>query len=204
MLTVVTANPTQDLTVLATLKRDLKITTGVDDIRLKELIHRASSACAEHCKRVFGKETVSETKRNLRCLSSIALQRYPVVSITSITLDDTPLTSDQYEVNQKNGLLYRLSGNCRIEWGGSKLVIVYEGGYDLLGTLPRALEAAAIELVKEMYFSGPRDPSVKSVEIPGLMAKTYWVAGEKEDGSLPPKVLGYLEDFVRPDAFADD
>lgn len=202
MLTVTSASNTYDLTRVDTVKAELKIVSGEWDALLASFIRQASGRIARHCKRVFAKETVSET---MRCVSrsTMSLNRYPVASITSLTADGTVLTQGtDFEADLVSGRLWRLSGKSRIAWSYEEVVIVYVAGYDLLGELPHELERAAIDLVKGLYFAKTRDPAVRSIEIPGVISKVYW-AGEDTD-PLPPSVESALELFVRHDAFGDD
>jgi hypothetical protein len=206
MLTVDVKSDTYDLTTLKTVKDLLKVKTGARDFELRGFIRQASSIAAKHCKRVFAKETVTET---LRCVRKpfVALQRYPVSSIISVTADGSILASSSYEVDSDRGMLYQLSGKARISWCYEELIINYVGGYDLLkgaNPLPDDVEKAALELVKAMYHASSRDPAVKSEEIPGVMSKTYYVGELSPDGPLPPLMVQYLEQYVRHDAMFDE
>lgn len=203
MLTVTTPSSTYDLTVLKTVKAELEIKNNDRDEKLSELIKQASAIVARHCKRVFAKETVSETLRRVRA-PHIALQRFPVTAVSSITADGTALAAADYEVDAKRGLVYRLSGTCRIAWCYDEVVIAYTGGYDLLATLDRDLERATIEIVKDLFFSGPRDPRVRSVEVPGVISKTYYIGDFSPDGPMPPMAVQLLEPYIRHDAMFDD
>jgi len=205
MLVVNTAADSYDLTVLSTVKAELSIEGGASDAQLTEQIHQASDICATYCSRVFADETVTETLRNVR-RTVIGLQRGPATTITSVTEDGTALLATEYEAETDDkGLsyLYRLSDDDRVDWDAAKLVIVYTGGYALLDGLPRTIERACIDLVKLLYFSASRDPVLRSVDVPGVMSKTYWV-GATSDGALPPHIEANLAPFRRVDGFSDD
>lgn len=199
MLTVDTPATTYDLTVLESVKEELGIKTNDRDARLRSLIRRASGIVADHCRRVFAKETVTETLR-LVDRPHIALQRFPVSSVTSVTADGSALGATLYEVDAKRGLLYRLSGTTRIAWCYDEVVVKYTGGFALVTDLPHGVEAAAIEVVKSLYFGGTRDPNVRSVEVPGVISKSYAANADP----MPPLAAEYLEPHVRHDAMFDD
>src|SRR5579862_1762171 len=103
ILTVITPADSYDLTTLATIKAELEITDTNSDVQLGIFIDQASGECATYCKRVFGKETVSEQFRlgqgsrlhRRSRTEELILARYPIVSITSITEEDgTVLVQD--------------------------------------------------------------------------------------------------------------
>ncbi len=87
-----------------------------------------------------------------------------MTNIASVVEDGTTIDPSLYEVESSTGLLYRLNDentNFRRSWFASKVVIVYTGGYVLLTTLPRAIEAAVITLVRGRWFGSRRGRSIK-------------------------------------------
>lgn len=191
ILTVTDAADTQDLTILSTVKSELEITATTDDDFLGTLITESSVAIATYCNRVFGKETVSEQFRLTCRRDKLMLARVPVDTITSVTVDGTALESDGYEIDKTTGFLYRLSGDCRTCWTGSKIVVVYSAGFTLLTELPYDIERAAIDLVKRRYFARSRDASLRSVDVPDVIEEQYW------GGQNAPTVGGLPEDIAR-------
>lgn len=200
ILTVVTPSPTYDLTVLATVKEELGVTVSTYDARLARLIHEASADCERYCHgRVFAQETVTETFRNVWGLRApLVLDRYPVTAITSVVVDGTTLAADEYEVDGSSGILWRLSSDTRISWAGYKIAVTYTGGFELLATLPRDVERACIEQIKALFYGGPRDPNLKSVDVPGVMSETYWVGGVGEDDAVCPQAADRLAAYRKP------
>lgn len=199
MLTIVTQATTFDLTTLDVVKSELGITNNENDANLIRWIHEASEIVATYCNRVFGLETLEETLRGCLGREELILSRFPVTEITSIVEDDVTLDADDWEIDWDSGLVYRLSDDVRIAWEGDKVVITYQAGYDLLDGLPRDVEKATIELMKLAYFGARRDPLARSVDIPGVMSKTFWVGMVGDNGALPPSVTALLDPFRRGD-----
>lgn len=197
IVTVTVPAVSQDLTVLATVKNELGITSDTnDDAKLAVYIKQASDAVSAWCRRVFGQETVSETFRPSFQVGKLILDRRPVSSITSVTEDGTALSASDYELDAESGMVTRLYSDCQSNWSASKITVVYVAGYELLDSLPHSIEKATILLVKNYYYSGPRDPLMKSVDIPGVMSESYWVG---DNGSIPDEVadlLGPYRDYT--------
>lgn len=202
-LTVLTPADSYDLTVLDTVKSELNITDTSQDAALSVLITQASGECAAYCSRVFGRETVQETfradaieRQRQEVQEKFILRRYPLESVTSVVIDGETLDPTLYE-SENDGSLYRLdsSGN-EISWRFRKLVVVYVGGYELLGGLPSSIERATINLVKLMQSATSRDPLVKQESIPGVGEWQYWVGGIPGSvGNLPPDIQAMLDPY---------
>lgn len=197
LLTVTTAADSQDLTSVDAVKLELGITDSSSDAHLLTLIHQASGIVADYCGRVFGSEEVSQTFWHEAGDSSfeyLVLDRFPVSSIDTVTVDDVEIDSAEYRLVANSGLLYALdSSGYPTHWFFCKSAIVnYTGGYALLGALPWAIERATILLVKGMYSSVARDPRAKSEEIPGVMSVSYWVGSVGDPNQLPPDVTSLL------------
>jgi hypothetical protein len=200
ILTVVTPATKFDLTVLATVKEELGIATldTTHDAQLARLIHEASIACATYCDLVFAEEAVAETFRLTCSTDTLLLARRPVSTVTSIAEDGVALAAADYAVDAVKGFLYRLDGDGGLStWSGSKIVVTYTGGYALLDSLPRDIERACISLIKTMFFQTTRDPLVRSVDVPGVMAETFWVGSIGDNGALPPNVTALLNPYRR-------
>jgi len=197
LLRVVTAADDQDLTDIETLKEELGITESGQDEKLERLINEASADCARFCNRVFIQETVEEIHRDVRDLKAFSLDRFPVPSITSVAVDGTALATTEYEVEAESGLLFQLSGESRVCWSGTKIVITYVGGYEF-EDLPPDIGRACLEQIKALHFSAARDPLVKATDIPGVMSKQYWVGGVGDDAAVCPAAAARLESYRKP------
>jgi hypothetical protein len=201
MLIVNVANTNRDLTTLATIKDELGITDTSLDAKLSRYITEASGIIAEWCNRVFAIETVTETMRNASRRSysisnpwqgqqqALILQRYPVVSLISISENDVLLDPSNYEVDAINGEIQRLDSNGQYSlWSAAKIVINYSAGFALPTGLPSGIERACIMLVKQFAASGDRDPMVQSERTDGIGSTQFFNAA----GGLPPEVEGLI------------
>lgn len=195
ILTVTTEADSRDLTVLATVKAELQIDPGVtkfDALLSNQWIPQASAAVATYCNRVFARETVTETWRNVRDQNALVLARYPVSSITSVTVDGTALAASEYEYDAATGLIYRLSSDTRIDWCADKIVIAYAGGYALIGDLPFDIERATVLLCKFYRYTLAQNPLIKREDIPGVIETEYWVMPEGSP-AMPRDVTDLLD-----------
>lgn len=194
ILTVTVAATTHDLTTLETVKDELG-SPDVPDATLRRWISDASNRCADFCNRVFGKETVSEefALDRGRYADALVLSRTPVTTVVSVTVDDTVLDTSEYRTDASSGLLYRLCQGARSIWTGCKIVVVYSGGFELLGDLPRTIEQACLILVRQRMSARMRDPMLKSLELPGVVTETYWVDTSGNGAEMPPDAAGLLE-----------
>lgn len=130
---------------------DVALQTGSSETaRIDALIPLVCDAIEAWCGRKFSRAT--ETERHAGGGSTIALSRYPVASVTSVTYlpSSTALTASDYSIEADTGLLRRLP------WGA-----VWEG----FGTMrPRAYgdpwgaeNAARQPVWQVVYVGGPED-----------------------------------------------
>ncbi|MCW2246209.1 hypothetical protein M2352_001800 [Azospirillum fermentarium] len=111
MLTVITPAVSQQLTTLAAVKTELKLSGTADDDWLSEVIDRASATIRRWCGRTFALETVRETFRLLAPTETLSLSRWPVASIVSVSETGNTLTAGDYETEDDVGFVYRLTGS---------------------------------------------------------------------------------------------
>lgn len=203
MLTVTVPADSHRLTTLAAVKGELRLTGGADDEFLSDLIDRASAAVRRWCNRIFAAETVRETFRPTAPADTMALSRWPLVSVVSIIEAGTTLAAAAFEAEHDVGFVYRLTASDdRRTWPAAKVVVEYRAGFLLPGesgrTLPEDVEQAAIMLVKMAWFARTRDPLVKSEDIDGVLSATYWVGGFGGGAALPSDVAGLLTPYRQP------
>src|SRR5262249_40930765 len=175
IVTVIAASNETALTTLERVKQELSISGSESDALLTRKIDEASSDIEAHLARTFRRETLTETVwGNPGCAEYLVLERWPVVSITSVHVDDVLVPAAEYRLDPEAGILYRLDASgypCVWVWC-KKVVIVYVGGYLLPGQtdsdLPPAVEAGAIALVQSFWLSRGRDPLVRSESVPGV------------------------------------
>lgn len=208
IVTVTTAPSVTRLTTVERFKQELDITDGSNDALIAAKIDEATSDIESHIARTLARATLTETfwmeweNRNW-CVERLSLVRAPIASITSVTLDDEAIDTDETRLDAEAGLLYRLDadGNpSRWEWSKS-IIVVYAGGYLLPGqsgrNLPYALESAALDLVSSYWASRGRDRLIKSEDVPGLGSVSYWVGAVGAAGDLPPDVMSKIMPFRR-------
>lgn len=199
-LTVTTANNNKALTTLVRVKSELGITATTYDTLLTSKISEASSDIEGHCGRIFRKETLTQHfwGQSSR-VGALVLGRYPVVSVSSVTVDGEVLDEDDYRLDSA-GLLYRLSDGTDVGWSiGKSAEVVFVAGYVMPAEanpdLPPALEAACVDLVSSYWSSRGRDPNVREEDIPGVLRKVYWVGAIGQAGELPPSVEAKIAPF---------
>ncbi len=196
-ITVTTAADSQDLVDLDTARDEIPSDSVTDD-QLLRWISVASLRIAEYCNRVFIAETVEQTWRLNLCdrPKALWLDRYPSVAIDSVTVDGSVLDASGYEVDDRTGGLYRLSGRTRVCWSGSEIVVAYTGGYADPTEVPAPLAEACLLLIRHTRSQRSRDPMLKSLEIPGVSTETFWV-GQVSDDGLPPEASSLLGSYRR-------
>ena len=197
-VTVIEAASSHDLTVLDTLKQELKISPRdqSNNAALLRSIRAATGAINSACGRPFGLETVRQRffLDHRECVDVLVLNRTPVIGdVTSVTEgDDTLLDAENFDlVDASQGLLAR-TGRL---WSASEITVVYRGGYQLLGDLPDEIEHACLRLAADYYQARGRDSAVRSVNIPDVEAVTYAVADAP--GRLPPDVRELLRPYLK-------
>lgn len=196
MLIVTTPATSQALTTLAAVKAALDVTGSNDDAFLSSTITSVSAVIARWCRRTFALETVTETCRLNRYQPEIVVSRFPVVTVTSVTIGGTALDSSEFETDSERGILYRLDANGKyVCWPSDVVVVEYSAGYVLPSeherTLPEDIEKAAILLCKVDYYARNRDPLLKSDAVEGIITQTFWVGGS----GLPPDVEMLLSPY---------
>lgn len=197
MLTVITPAMNTRLTTVATVKAELGITGSIEDSWIGAVIDRASDTIARWCNRVFAQETVGQVIRLQHPDDALVLARFPVVAVTSVTVNGTALTGDEYEADANTGSLHRLDANGdRSPWPAGKITVTYAAGYVLPGDdgrdLPHDIEWATMLLVKTDYFARQRDPCKKTEVIEG-MGRDEWFGGGAVIVTVQPLLAPYRQ-----------
>ncbi len=156
----------QDLSIItryeARLALNMSSSSEMQDDQIDMLVEISSDEIALTCSRVFAKQTVQETFRELPLdyCRRLPMGAYPVVSVDSVLENGVPLTLDvDYEINADGGTLNRINRT----WVGP-VVVVYTGGFDLPNEAPPALKQAAILLTRESYYAATRgDATVRMI-----------------------------------------
>jgi hypothetical protein len=151
------------LTSLEAVKSYLKIPSDqtVDDDRITILINACSSAIENYCQRSFKTQTYTDEEYDGNNYKYINLLNYPVVSVDSVTVNDTVLTTDQYTVKKRSGILVRKYTGIDVDYyyrwrfafwpiGDGNVLVTYTAGYD---EIPADLEQSCILYVMAFYKS---------------------------------------------------
>jgi len=123
-----------------------------------------------------------------------------VVEVLEVIEAGTELTTDDYELDEATGQLWRLSDGDRIWWSDAAAITVsYVGGYGLPDDLPADIQRAAIEQAKSQYMASGRDPNLRSFSVPDVYQATYSVGGGDSMGKsgLLAQVEGALAPYRR-------
>jgi uncharacterized phiE125 gp8 family phage protein len=136
------------LTTLEAVKAYLKIDASdtTDDTLLEDLINAASNAIENYCKRRFKEQIYTDEEYDGNGIKYLQLKQYPVISVDSVTVDDTVLTTDEYKVRKSNGTLIRVGS----VWpkGDINVLVTYTAGYS---QIPYDLELACKHLVMSYF-----------------------------------------------------
>lgn len=209
----------KDLCLAATVAGDLGIAS---DATVERLVTAASQAIANHCGRVFHKETVTERPTGTG-RAFLSLDRPPVVTVTSVTELGTVLEADEYEVQDAAaGILLRKGtrwpytgqsgGNVTLseehlfgQSGDEGIEVVYSGGYVTPGqkslddaltvTLPEDIQEAAVLTAVALYRRRGTDPNIASESL-GDWSVTYAHASSGR-GGIPDAARELLAPYVR-------
>lgn len=153
------------LTTVDNVKSYLKIDTSitVDDSRIEMLINACSSAIENFCRRTFNTTTYTDEEYDGNNTRYINLENYPVSSISQVTVNGEVISSDQYKVKAKTGVLARIGpypntftglsiSRFNTVWnrGDANVLVTYIAGYDVI---PPDLEQACILYVMSFYKS---------------------------------------------------
>src|SRR5574343_381083 len=166
-VTILTPATNKKLATLEQIKQELEITNSTDDAFLNDLIDRMSGRIEDFCHRIFAKQTYQEKAAGFGD-KILLLTHTPIISVSSVLCDSSPITD--YEIYNANaGELYRSIGwtwDTKVWWKASSFpssnnpeqnfIVTYIAGYVLPGddeaqTLPKTIEDACIQCVKEAY-----------------------------------------------------
>lgn len=205
LVTVTTPAEVTALVTLDRVKAELGITTTAYDDLLIAKIAEASGDIEAHVGYRLARETVTETFWSIEEPAEyVLLDRTPVASIDSVTLDDEAQETAAWRLNPRTGALYALDGSG-FPWrwiSAESMAVAYSGGYLLPGQsgrdLPAPLEGAAADLVGMFWQARGRDPSLRAETVDGVGRLEYWVGTVGREGSLPPLVMQKISPFVRP------
>lgn len=202
---VVPLDPTSlvyDLTTVEDANASLGLESSTaNDVAVAAQITAASRLIAEYCDRVFARQHVIETIRNIgfRGIEALPLNRYPVLQINSVTYCGAQLATDQYMVNTDAGVMFRGQPPTFLPWfdhwrGG--IVVDYIGGYDLPEGADQSLASACIELMRVMRTAWKRDGTISAL-MHGDTRVYYRDVTAIGKSGWPILITGMLDAYVR-------
>jgi hypothetical protein len=209
----------RNLTSTANVKTVLNITTSTSDALIDLLIPRVSKLIVDHCLLApdaaggvptFARETLRATWHQdgealARGCDLFLPWRVPIHSIDAVVEDGVTRVAgtDYLLVGARPGCLRRISNDVPVEWSTAKIVVTFKAGFDVTTSLATnidpAIEAAAIEQVKSMFFAASRDPALRSENVPDVAAVTWSSPGGDTLGALTaPFLLPSVRDMLAP------
>jgi hypothetical protein len=182
----VIAGPTGNLTTLAAVKEQLRITTGGDDTFLTNAIARVSDFIRRHTGRALTQTTLTELHDG-KGSPFIVTRDLPIISVTTLhestdhVFDATTLiAAADYVVDKAAGRIFRKGGLPFTRWPMT-VQVVYVAGYT---AIPLDIEQIAIDAVSWKYLH--RTSS-------GYISRTYRDAsvtrGSASDSGLPADLM---------------
>jgi hypothetical protein len=208
IVTVTAASDDSNLTTLERVKAELDISENdsSSDMVLNAKIAEASDDIEASLGFRLARETVVETFWHEQYDSTpekFVLDRTPVSTIASVVVDGVTIDPSNYRFDQNTGELFALRNGCPSVWiFWQSVVVTYDGGYMLPSagkdcTLPAGIQGACVGLVSSFWAAKGRDPTVKVIDVPGLMRTEFWVGSVGEAGELPPDIVTKLAPFRR-------
>ncbi len=221
-LTINTTAADKNLTVLATVKAELNISTTDDDDVMTALIRQASDAIVKYTGREFARETVTELLPSFGG-TKLMLTRTPVSSVIEVKYDGSTISSTKYAIDDAEaGIIFNEAGWTRttleahyverivLSEGRRDWSFNYVGGYITPGgasttssttsstiygerDLPRDIERACIDIVKTYFYRRESDPRIKSQRV-GETSETLF-----DTVDFPSATKALLDRYCRVD-----
>jgi hypothetical protein len=206
--------PASDLTLLTIteLRAAVGVTNNSQDVALNRLGTRVADAITQACKiaadgatpPTLRQESITETFRlnrwwnrrdHMTAQSELILARRPIVSVGSVVEAGVTLVAGtDFEVRPSTGILLRLFNDAPSHWAKDLITVPYVAGW---ATVPEGLKRAAEKLLRIYWSEIGKDPLLRSVNVPGVVEKTYWI-GSPTDPSIPQDVMDDLGPYINP------
>lgn len=204
------------LTTLTAVRNKLRLTDFSQDVILEDLINEVSDTFVEVCGRKFHYEAGIVEKVKGQGTTLIVVNRTPIISIASITVNGTVLDASGYSIdNAEAGTIFRGTGwtwTNRFAAGvtydaypGSEeksIAVTYTGGWvtpaqaaadlTLTRNMTYALERLCIDAVVASYRDFGVNQSITVEKFQGASA-TF----ERDEFGLPPTVTKGLRRWTR-------
>lgn len=190
MLTVTT--PASDPTLLTA--AEVAEATGIavsDSAKINRVNSRVSEIIAAACNipragaaiLTLREETLTETVR-FQSGGALYLSRKPIVSVVSVKEGDTELSVEDFEIENER-CIRRIKDGELFCWTVGKIEVVYKAGF---AVVPPMLKELAAKLATVINAETGRDPSLGSVDIPGVISETYRF-GRPDDPLVPAEIM---------------
>ena len=206
--------PAADITLLslAEMRAAVGIADGSRDADVQRIASRATADIVNACKvaadgatpPTLRRETVQDTFRLNRWWNrrdhpglreTLIVSRRPIVDVISVV--EAGVTLDpaaDFEIRAGTGQLIRLYDDQPAHWARDKIVVQYDAGWE---KVPDGLKGAVEELMQLYWNDVTRDPLLKSVNVPGVLERQYWI-GSPTDPAIPQSVLDRLGPYINP------
>lgn len=178
---------------------DAKTFLGVSgsdyDDTIEAMVLAASQAIEAWCGGIFTQRTVTETMFPEDSLGNLVLSHSPIISLTSVTIDDVTETLGDYRLMKQLGALRRVDGGAI---AGNTIVAVYAAGY---ATIPDDVQQATREFVRDLFNSRDRESHIASEMVPDVGSITYRATHDSVPGPggtrIPGSAAALLGAYVR-------
>lgn len=147
----------------------LGVTGGEHDAKIQSLLNSALSMVETYTGAIVAQRTVTERMYPEDPVGVVTLSHYPVVSLTSLAIDDEAETLVDLRVTKGAGMVRRIDGTAL---SGREFAAVYVAGYPS-NAIPAAIVNGTKELLRELYNSTTRDGAVSKESVPDVGAIEY-------------------------------
>ena len=172
--------------------------TPATDAQWDWLIDVNSATISELCNRVFAKEEVEETWREVQNGQRIFLTHYPVKAADIQSVETNGGTRLDYELEEQSGKL-QIFSNFR-----EPIVVHYTGGFTLPDEAPLPLKQACVLMsatwkanLAMVQVTGVRMISHKEARVMFHTPTTGGQGGNSSTGGVPPAVESILTQYTR-------
>lgn len=189
-------DPASELPIvsLADAKAQLLIPTSATDRddQIRTMLATATSIAERYCNAAFRRQTITKTFNGGAC--TVALTA-PVLSVTSVTVDDATLAATDYQLDAVAGLLWRGTSYDGQVWspGAGNVSVTWVAGY---ANPPLPVVQGVLELLSHLWES--RQGTVPRFGPGGSIDP----ADSSSSGTLtflvPYRVREMLDPYVRP------
>lgn len=162
-------NPAAWIT-LTEAKAFLGVTGTEQDSRISTLLTVAASQVESYIGSIVSQRTVTERIYAEDYVTALTVTHYPVISLTSLTVDDEAQTLGEFRVANAQGIIRRVDGYAV---SGREVVAVYTAGYANAAAVPPAIVEATKHLVKDLYNATGRDFSISKESVPDVGSVEY-------------------------------